>query len=184
MGNTLNGLLRLTVIITASLGTYNPIPQQDATEYQKHIQSIGPSTNDTKDAPPATQKHIQLNTERIKFWIANGAIPSSRVSWILAKAGVIPHTPTQLQRHGQVNLAEPKSWPVAIKNADGEVIAIMSREDAIEQYKEQNNGAIHPDLEEAPTTRFSFKNVDLQKKVKEPLTKEETLFLLKQVTGI
>lgn len=31
-------------------------------------------------------KHISLNFERVKFWLAYGAEPSPRVAWLLGKA--------------------------------------------------------------------------------------------------
>jgi small subunit ribosomal protein S16 len=43
------------------LGTFNPIAGSDGT------------------------KHVELNGERIKYWIGQGAQPTERVAWILAK---------------------------------------------------------------------------------------------------
>lgn len=43
------------------LGTYNPIASQDGV------------------------KHIELNCDRIKYWLGVGAQPTERVAWILAK---------------------------------------------------------------------------------------------------
>ena len=79
----------LTIYIYTRLGTYNPIPQADALEFQKYIMSIGPSSNLSVTPPALNQKHIQLNYERIKYYISNGASVTSKVSWILAKAGMI-----------------------------------------------------------------------------------------------
>lgn len=38
-------------------------------------------------------KHCQLNFERIKYWLSQGAEPSDRVSWLLGKAGLLPSIP-------------------------------------------------------------------------------------------
>lgn len=43
------------------LGTYNPIASEDGV------------------------KHIELNCDRIKYWLGVGAQPTERVAWILAK---------------------------------------------------------------------------------------------------
>jgi small subunit ribosomal protein S16 len=67
------------------LGTYNPIPEADHAEKAEYLLKIGPRRN-SKTVPPTPRvKHIQLNTERVKFWIAAGAEPTDRVAWILAK---------------------------------------------------------------------------------------------------
>eukprot|EP00898_Chlorokybus_atmophyticus_P003214 jgi/Chlat1/3894/Chrsp26S04178 len=51
------------------VGTYDPIPNKDG------------------------NKHISLNTERIKYWLSVGAQPSDRVAWLLAKANILPPRP-------------------------------------------------------------------------------------------
>lgn len=38
-------------------------------------------------------KHIGLNFERIKYWLAVGAQPTERVTYLLARAGLIPPPP-------------------------------------------------------------------------------------------
>ena len=38
-------------------------------------------------------KHLSLNIERVKYWMANGAQPSDRVAWLLGRAGVLPMPP-------------------------------------------------------------------------------------------
>ncbi|KAI8470903.1 MAG: ribosomal protein S16 domain-containing protein [Monoraphidium minutum] len=42
---------------------------------------------------PDGNKHIGLNFERIKYWLAVGAAPSDRVTWLLSRAGLIPPPP-------------------------------------------------------------------------------------------
>ena len=51
------------------LGTYNPLPDRYGT------------------------KHVTLNVERIKYWVARGADPSEPVARLLGRAGVIPTFP-------------------------------------------------------------------------------------------
>jgi small subunit ribosomal protein S16 len=43
------------------LGTYNPIPDEN------------------------NVKHLELDVDRIKYWLSVGAQPSDRVAWLLAK---------------------------------------------------------------------------------------------------
>ena len=65
----------------------------------KHIERVG-----TYDPIPAKDgiKEVRLRTERIKYWMSCGAQPSSKVAWLLGKAGVLPEqprpVPVQLQR--------------------------------------------------------------------------------------
>ena len=51
------------------VGTYNPIPAKDGI------------------------KEVRLRSERIKYWMAGGAQPSSKVAWLLGKAGILPPQP-------------------------------------------------------------------------------------------
>ena len=53
-----------------SLGMYDPFP-------------------DAKDG----MKHIHMNFDRIKYWLAHGATPSDRVAWLLGKADILPSIP-------------------------------------------------------------------------------------------
>lgn len=46
------------------VGTYNPLPDNN------------------------NRKHIELNTQRIKYWLSVGAQPTERVAWLLAKVFV------------------------------------------------------------------------------------------------
>lgn len=102
----------------------------------------------------------------------------------MAKAGIVPHLPVQLQRTGQVSLENPKTWQVAIKNQSGEIVGVMSREEAIKQSMAQNKGKIHPDLVEKSCLVYDFSNIDLGKPVMGELNDAERLRLIKQVTGI
>jgi small subunit ribosomal protein S16 len=67
------------------LGTYNPIPEPDQAEKADYLLKVGPRKNTNITPPVPKVKHIQLNSERVKFWIAAGAEPSDRAAWILSK---------------------------------------------------------------------------------------------------
>ncbi|KAJ3339360.1 hypothetical protein HDU93_008365 [Gonapodya sp. JEL0774] len=76
----------------------------------RHIERIG-TYNPIPDANGV--KHIELDFERAKYWIANGAEPTDRVGWLLNKAGLLPATPVQQHREAmaarQLLLAEQQS---------------------------------------------------------------------------
>ncbi|KAJ3399967.1 hypothetical protein HDV05_001429, partial [Chytridiales sp. JEL 0842] len=77
------------------VGTYNPIPDSTGT------------------------KHVELNWDRVKYWLGVGAQPSDRVAWLLAKANLMPLTPVQLQRQGALSLSDPKTWKLKVTEANG-----------------------------------------------------------------
>ena len=64
----------------------------------KHIERVG-----TYDPIPAKDgiKEVRLRTERIKYWMSCGAQPSSKVAWLLGKAGILPEQPRPVPVHLQ-----------------------------------------------------------------------------------
>ena len=54
------------------LGTYNPHPYFELSGTTK-----------------VATKHLELNIDRIKYWLSVGAQPTHRVAWLLAKAGIV-----------------------------------------------------------------------------------------------
>lgn len=46
--------------------------------------------------PKTGLKRLQVNQDRVLHWISLGAEPSSRVAWLLGKAGVLPAPPTPI----------------------------------------------------------------------------------------
>ncbi|RKP01031.1 hypothetical protein CXG81DRAFT_2488, partial [Caulochytrium protostelioides] len=52
-----------------TVGTYNPIPDAQG------------------------RKHLELNVERIKYWMGCGAQTTRRVAWLLSKANLLPPLP-------------------------------------------------------------------------------------------
>ncbi|KAJ3050925.1 hypothetical protein HK097_008099 [Rhizophlyctis rosea] len=75
-------------------------------------------------------KHIELNVERIKWWLSQGAEPSRRVAWLLAKANIMPPLAKQLHLTGHVSFNDPKTWDVELHDAEGTVLARLSADDA------------------------------------------------------
>eukprot|EP00629_Pelagomonadales_sp_RCC1024_P018066 CAMPEP_0119288844 /NCGR_PEP_ID=MMETSP1329-20130426/37962_1 /TAXON_ID=114041 /ORGANISM="Genus nov. species nov., Strain RCC1024" /LENGTH=145 /DNA_ID=CAMNT_0007289627 /DNA_START=143 /DNA_END=577 /DNA_ORIENTATION=+ len=51
------------------VGTYDPLPGRDGV------------------------KEVRLRSERIRYWLSCGAQPTSKVAWLLGKAGVLPEQP-------------------------------------------------------------------------------------------
>jgi small subunit ribosomal protein S16 len=63
----------------------------------KHIENVGHYDPVPK---PDGNKHISLNFDRIKYWLAVGAQPTDTVARLLGKVGLIPlppNTPRQTQ---------------------------------------------------------------------------------------
>ncbi|GBF89200.1 30S ribosomal protein S16 [Raphidocelis subcapitata] len=56
----------------------------------RHLEQLG--WYDPHPAPDGN-KHLGLNFERIKYWLGVGANPSDRVTFLLARAGLIPPPP-------------------------------------------------------------------------------------------
>jgi ribosomal protein S16 len=108
------------------LGTYNPIPTS----------VYSPSTG-TKQPT----KHIELNTDRIKYWLSVGAVPTSRVAWLLSKAGILPPTPRQRQATGAISLVDSRDWDVQVieggKEGGNRVLGVVGAKDAREIWKEE-----------------------------------------------
>ena len=56
----------------------------------RHIERVG-----TYDPLPGKDgiKEVRIRAERIRYWMACGAQPSSKVAWLLGKAGILPKQP-------------------------------------------------------------------------------------------
>ncbi|KAI8928623.1 ribosomal protein S16 domain-containing protein [Entophlyctis helioformis] len=150
----------------------------------KHLERVG-TYNSVPDENRT--KHLQLNVERIKHWLAVGAQPSERVSWLLAKAGIMPPTPKQLQNEGFVSFADHRTWDVVIKDEAGAPMGIVSMKDAIDQF---GNTALAKHLPLKPseilTHNIKDPHITLDGKAvpKEPLSGAEALRVLKAYAGI
>jgi ribosomal protein S16 len=107
-------------------GTYNPIP----TPVYSPATGLKQST-----------KHIELNVDRIKYWLSVGAQPTSRVAWLLSKAGILPPSPRQRQATGGVSLVDSRDWDVQVVEAgkDGRncVLGVVGAKDAREIWAEE-----------------------------------------------
>ncbi|KAJ3163138.1 hypothetical protein HDU86_002307 [Geranomyces michiganensis] len=151
----------------------------------KHLERLG-TYNPLPDA--AGVKRIELNMERIKYWLGVGAQPSDRVAWLLAKVNLIPLSPTQMQNQGLVSLNDRKTWEVEVKDEAGTVLAQLSASEAREVLADSPLAAQLPKDEvvrEIEKTRVVRANIKLDGTPPvEPLTDAERLLVLKEFTGI
>ncbi|KAJ3156601.1 hypothetical protein HDU89_004383 [Geranomyces variabilis] len=152
----------------------------------KHLERLG-TYNPLPDA--AGVKRIELNMDRIKYWLGVGAQPSDRVAWLLAKVNLIPLTPTQLQNQGLVSLNDRKTWEVEVKDQAGTVLSQLSASEAREVLAGSSLATQLPADEivgrEVEKTRVVRANITLDgTPPTEPLTDAERLLVLKEFTGI
>ncbi|KAJ3127050.1 37S ribosomal protein S16, mitochondrial [Nowakowskiella sp. JEL0407] len=194
------------------LGSYNPIPtyptdnpfSYSVDDLEKEIRGDEIQLLDserarilkTKNNGAVPVKHMELDTERIKYWLSVGAQPTSRVAWLLEKAGIMPPLPEQLQKQGKISLSDPKTWDVEVKDVEtGKLLKTISARDLRAAYngEEQNHATpwvnalrdpisklppITPpkEPEPAPKSLLTYENVKLDgKKPKKPLTPSEIL---------
>ncbi|TPX63922.1 hypothetical protein SpCBS45565_g06241 [Spizellomyces sp. 'palustris'] len=151
----------------------------------KHLERVG-----TYNVIPDERgiKRIELNVERIKYWLGVGAQPTERVAWLLSKIDLMPPTPQQLQNQGFLSLNDSKTWDVEIRDAEGKTLSRLSPEEA------RNALANSPLAERLPQdtsseppekSRVIYENIKLDgRPPKAPLTAEERLKVLQEVTGI
>ncbi|KAJ3292116.1 hypothetical protein HDU79_001752 [Rhizoclosmatium sp. JEL0117] len=146
------------------VGTYNPVPDVDKV------------------------KHVELNYDRIKYWLGVGAQPTDRVAWILAKAGLMPLTPIQQQRTGHVSLTDRKTWKVKIVDSAGTERVVAQDEarrltaagsPAHKFLENVAKGTVAP-----PAKLLSRETVDISKAPKAPLSASERLLVLREMLGV
>ena len=70
----------------------------------RHLERVG-----TYDPLPGKDgiKEVRLRADRIRYWMACGAQPTSKVAWLLGKAGILPEQP----RPEPVVAPEPAAAP-------------------------------------------------------------------------
>ncbi|OMJ18164.1 Ribosomal protein S16, mitochondrial [Smittium culicis] len=71
-----NARTRLTSKPLEKIGAFSPIPTS--------------KNNSGLAALKLTEKHVQLNFDRAKYWLGVGAQPTVRVHQLMAKAGLLP----------------------------------------------------------------------------------------------
>ncbi|TPX30892.1 hypothetical protein SmJEL517_g05665 [Synchytrium microbalum] len=145
------------------LGTYTPIPDK-----------LG-------------VKHIELDTKRVKYWLAVGGQPSERVAWLLAKAGIIPHHPQYLHNRGAYVLDDEKTWDLAVRDKEtGKVLATMSADEARSHFGKLDSIPEWLDDEKpVDTFRIPYDQIKLDGVIpKKELLNEERLLTLRTYLGI
>ncbi|KAJ3100914.1 hypothetical protein HDU97_001854 [Phlyctochytrium planicorne] len=150
---------------------------------KKHLERVG-TYNPVPD--PSGVKHIEMNWERIKYWLGVGAQPSDRVAWLLSKAELMPPTPRQLQNEGRVSLTDQKTWDVRMVGPDGKV-KMLSAEEARSMFEGKPEGEQLPKEVKAAAIKLPFKGSDIKLDGTPPteaLSPEERLKVLKMLVGI
>ncbi|KAJ8324847.1 hypothetical protein BDV3_004766 [Batrachochytrium dendrobatidis] len=144
------------------LGTYNPISDHNMT------------------------KHLELNVDRIKYWLSVGAQPSERVAWLLSKVDIMPPTPKQLQNQGVLSYADHKTWDVVVKDQNNKDIGVVSIEEAILKFKGSPLEKFLPSDPAVFQHNVKAENIKMggSSPAKEPLTGAEALIVLKKFIGI
>ena len=76
----------------------------------RHLERVG-----TYDPLPGKDgiKEVRLRADRIRYWMACGAQPTSKVAWLLGKAGILPEQP----RPEPVVAPEPVAAPAPTADA-------------------------------------------------------------------
>ncbi|KAJ3195165.1 hypothetical protein HK101_000942 [Irineochytrium annulatum] len=156
-----------------------------AASTKKHLERVG-TYNPIPDRNTGV-KHIEMNWDRIKYWLGVGAQPSSRVAWLLEKANLMPPLPKQLHNTGALSLNDPKTWFVSYNAPDGSV-RVMTGEEARDFFHDRPAEAARLPRDQLIVKRE--KDIDFTK-VKldgtpplEPLTDMERLRVLQAITGI
>ena len=85
----------------------------------RHLERVG-----TYDPLPGKDgiKEVRLRADRIRYWMACGAQPTSKVAWLLGKAGILPEQPrpeppAARSGSGPAPAAERRQRPGAVRRA-------------------------------------------------------------------
>ena len=138
------------------LGTYNPIPHNNT-------------------------KLVELNVDRIKYWLSVGAQPSDRVAYILSKANLLPSTPKYLHKTGQLDINDQTTWD--IKLVDGkEVKEVLDAQSAQQKYKGTELEHDLPKILMEPKNQIQFDKVKFDKVLE--IEPRDRKLILKSVLGL
>ena len=83
----------------------------------------------------------------------------------MAKAGILPPSPTHLHNVGLLDLSDRNTWPVEV---NGNVFDAMD-------FKKP---------EPKPIVRLTYKDINLEHKATKPLSGKDALFALKTYLGV
>ncbi|KAI8813021.1 ribosomal protein S16-domain-containing protein [Cladochytrium replicatum] len=199
------------------VGTYNPVPVWPANnpfeltidEMRERVASDGaPAQRDGKTHAPLASlefgkagkavKNVELNLDRIKYWLSVGAQPTQR-------AGVMPPTPEQLHREGKISLVDQSTWEVELeaKNSGSSTEPPQKIKLSADQAKQVFSGytgknphiltlphvrklSESGEVKLPPPPRLDWQKLTLdgRRPPKEPLNPQELLYVLQEFTGI
>ena len=139
------------------VGTYNPKPQNNA-------------------------KLVELNFERIKYWISVGAQPSDRVAFILSKANLLPATPKSLHKSGVIDVNDMKTWDIKVVDNQGELLETMEQQKAREQFQGTKLANDLPKLSFEKLNRINHDKIHFEKILN--IEPQDRRLILKAYLGI
>ncbi|KAJ3041049.1 37S ribosomal protein S16, mitochondrial [Rhizophlyctis rosea] len=162
-----------------------PVPKYKIKDIDPTIERLG-TYNATPDKNGVL--HIELNVERIKHWLGQGAEPTDRVAWLLAKAGLLPQPPKFLQKSGHLSLHDPKTWDVELRDAEGKILGQITAEEARTYLSDPDLAdqlpRDHPVIPPEPSP-FALNNVELDGTPPGgALSDVERLHILKRYLGL
>ncbi|KAJ3361137.1 hypothetical protein HDU91_004069 [Kappamyces sp. JEL0680] len=162
------------------------LAQQRAARDGKHLERLG--TYNPVPGPEGV-KHVELNCERIKYWLGEGAQPTERVAWILAKASLMPPTPRHLHDAGVLDLTKPDTWHVRVADEKGQELALLSSQEFAEKFAAVPSlkKYIKPSAEPSrPLNKLDWQDIKLDgsQTPLAPLSKQDALVVLKSYLGI
>ncbi len=103
------------------------------------------------------------------------------------QAGLIPELPHRLHKTGHLSLQDEKTWNVKITNSKGELVGLVTAEEARKQFQKQL-GMIPKELkmpdEIVPEERLILDKNMTFKEPKQPLTEQERLAVVKKLLNI
>ncbi|KAI8894375.1 ribosomal protein S16 domain-containing protein [Globomyces pollinis-pini] len=144
----------------------------------KHLERVG-TYNPIPD--PKGVKHLELNTERIKYWIGVGAQPTERVSWLLSKLDIVPPTPTHLHHVGELNLGDSSTWNLKVTDHTGQELELVTNRQT-EKFDELK--AIEKKKPRIYNNRLDFKKITLNGVANGKLEPQDATAVLKAYVGI
>ncbi|KAJ3324161.1 hypothetical protein HDV06_000702 [Boothiomyces sp. JEL0866] len=137
----------------------------------KHLERLG-TYNPMRDENG--HKHLELATDRIKYWLGVGAQPSDRAAWLLSKANLMPVLPRRLQDLGMLDLNDSDTWSVRLTDENGKELGIVTSEEA-RKYKQDTVVVLN---------KLDREKIHFGKKRDVVLSPEESLVAMKQYLGI
>lgn len=146
----------------------------------KHLERLG--TYNPKPSGTNT-KVVELNVERIKYWLSVGAQPSDRVAFILSKANLLPASPKYLHKSGALDINDSKTWDIKLVDSKGMVQGIMDADEARQKFENTPLERDLPkDLSKNTGNSIEYESINFEKLL--PVEAQDKRLILKAYLGI